>query len=420
MLRQPVLRSARRDPAMPGKFLVPSDGRRADFAAPLLRRTACACGGSCPRCAGRLPPGLPLSQPGDALEREADQMAERVLRRAVPDATSAMTTTNAATPALPGPAAAEAVGEVLRSPGTPLDGELRAWMEPRFGHDLAAVRVHTDAVAARSARAVNALAYSAGEHLVFADGQYRPATDSGRALLAHELAHVVQGRAAGLPRLLRSVASWSNCPDGVNSAPDDARLALATVDARAAEIAANAAALLGAQPPAAETLAAFEARFGLPPEVRGGFLNRLTGRVRPDHDTALGEELRILARRYSLVAGLLAQPIQYVCAGDPASIARARVPNCEAFAWSRRGSGSMVLCPGFWDEIADDDSRSAVVLHESVHILWGRNNPPERGEIRDRTASGPGGAYVNAHCYDELAAALMGTGTPRVRCTPPA
>ena len=129
MLRQAVLRSAGRDPAMLGKFLVPSDGRRADFAAPLLRRTACACGGSCPRCAGRLPPGLPLSQPGDALEREADRMAERVLRRAVPDATSAtsaMTTTNAATPALPGPAAAEAVGEVLRSPGTPLDGELRA------------------------------------------------------------------------------------------------------------------------------------------------------------------------------------------------------------------------------------------------------------------------------------------------------
>lgn len=69
---------------MRGKSLVPSDGRRADFAAPLLRRTACACGGSCPRCAGRLTPGLPLSQPGDALEREADRMAERVLRRAVP------------------------------------------------------------------------------------------------------------------------------------------------------------------------------------------------------------------------------------------------------------------------------------------------------------------------------------------------
>ncbi|WP_288130443.1 DUF4157 domain-containing protein, partial [Accumulibacter sp.] len=152
---------------------MPSDGRRADFAAPLLRRTACACGGSCPRCAGRIPPGLPLSQPGDALEREADRMAERVLRRAVPDATSATNAANAAIPALPGPAAAEAVGEVLRSPGTPLDGELRAWMEPRFGHDLAAVRVHTDAVAARSARAVNALAYTAGEHLVFADGQYR-------------------------------------------------------------------------------------------------------------------------------------------------------------------------------------------------------------------------------------------------------
>src|SRR6266481_6002155 len=52
------------------------------------------------------------------------------------------------------------VHEVLRSPGQPLDAATRAFMEPRFGHDFSRVRVHTDAKAAASARAVNALAYT--------------------------------------------------------------------------------------------------------------------------------------------------------------------------------------------------------------------------------------------------------------------
>jgi hypothetical protein len=65
-------------------------------------------------------------------------------------------------------------------------------MGSRFGHDFSAVRVHTDAQAAASARAVNALAYTVGKDVAFAAGQYAPATDAGRQLLAHELAHVLQ------------------------------------------------------------------------------------------------------------------------------------------------------------------------------------------------------------------------------------
>ena len=65
-------------------------------------------------------------------------------------------------------------------------------MEPRFGHDFSQVRVHRDAQAAASARAVNALAYTVGRNLVFGAGQYSPATDAGQSLMAHELTHVVQ------------------------------------------------------------------------------------------------------------------------------------------------------------------------------------------------------------------------------------
>jgi hypothetical protein len=85
-----------------------------------------------------------------------------------------------------------AVGDVLRSPGQALDPAARAALEPRFGHDFSRVRVHADSAAAESARAVNALAYTAGPHVVFDAGRYAPATSEGRKLLAHELTHVVQ------------------------------------------------------------------------------------------------------------------------------------------------------------------------------------------------------------------------------------
>lgn len=91
------------------------------------------------------------------------------------------------------------IHEVLRSAGQPLDPATRAFFEPRFGHDFSQVRVHNDAKAAASARAVNALAYTVGKHLVFAPGQYSPSTALGKRLLAHELTHVVQ-QAPGIRR----------------------------------------------------------------------------------------------------------------------------------------------------------------------------------------------------------------------------
>ena len=84
------------------------------------------------------------------------------------------------------------VHEVLRSPGQPLEAATRAFMEPRFGHDFSEVRIHSDARAAESARSVNALAYTVGRQVVFGPSQYRPGTESGDNLLAHELAHTVQ------------------------------------------------------------------------------------------------------------------------------------------------------------------------------------------------------------------------------------
>jgi Domain of unknown function (DUF4157) len=88
------------------------------------------------------------------------------------------------------------VHDVLRSPGQGLDARARAFMEPRLGQDFSRVRVHTDAQAASSAQAVNALAYTVGHHVVFGAGRYQPHSEDGRRLLAHELTHVQQAATA--------------------------------------------------------------------------------------------------------------------------------------------------------------------------------------------------------------------------------
>jgi GH24 family phage-related lysozyme (muramidase) len=100
------------------------------------------------------------------------------------------------------PAVPPIVHEVLGSTGHPLDASTRAFMEPRFGHDFSRVRVHTDARAHASARAVNALAYTVGQDIVFAGGQYAPGTPHGKKLLAHEMTHVLQqSGSAGTPQM---------------------------------------------------------------------------------------------------------------------------------------------------------------------------------------------------------------------------
>jgi outer membrane protein OmpA-like peptidoglycan-associated protein len=84
------------------------------------------------------------------------------------------------------------VHEVLRSPGQPLDAQTRNFFEPRFGRSFNNVRVHADESSEKSARAINAEAYTVGNQIVFDSGRFAPGTAHGKKLLAHELAHVSQ------------------------------------------------------------------------------------------------------------------------------------------------------------------------------------------------------------------------------------
>jgi hypothetical protein len=171
---------------------------------------------------------LTLNIPGDIYEQEADRVSEQVTSMSEPQLQrgggyndghpkprneqadhAPLQTKRVQTNDIGELSAPPIVNEVLRSPGQPLDPSTRAFMEPRFGHDFSQVRIHTDERAAESAQAVNALAYTAGRHIVFGNGNYSPVTVAGKRLLAHELTHVVQ-QTSSAPALMRQSAPPSD------------------------------------------------------------------------------------------------------------------------------------------------------------------------------------------------------------------
>ena len=104
--------------------------------------------------------------------------------------------------------APEPVRRVLGTAGSALDARTRDALAGRLddGHpspafDLGQVRVHTDDVAAGAARSLRARAFTVGTHIGFAAGAYQPGSAGGRALLAHELAHVGQQVRDGRPAI---------------------------------------------------------------------------------------------------------------------------------------------------------------------------------------------------------------------------
>jgi hypothetical protein len=358
------------------------------------------------------------------------------------------------------------VHEVLRSPGRPLGPAARAFFEPRFGQDFSGVRVHTDPRAAASAEAVGALAYTVGRHVVFGAGQYAPGTAAGRRLLAHELAHVVQQRpAAGTPRRVsppsdpleraaedmaravvdgqrlpparasetatptlarRILRSTTHCPAGTNGATADPLQDLGDRDDMARDFtsslaqslhseAGNVRAGLGFTDSDLED--AYEARFGLPNAEGKGFLNRLTGQVRPTEEVALSEELEIMSRRFGLLSRLFSQFISYRCIGGRANFAGCAPPHCNnVFAWSCAGIGAIFLCPDFWDttqldSVQSDEQQAGILAHEAAHINF--------ADIGDTTLRGPGRNFRVAECYASLIADTFGFPSPVAPCPAP-
>ena len=159
-------------------------------------------------------PRLKIGAADDPLEREADAVAQRVMSAPEPSlpspasgkgvagegkhaqtpqanliqtkASAASTATTQASPQV------ESSLNSLNSGGAPLDTATRAFFEPRFGQDFSQVRIHTGGNAAQMNESLNAKAFTLGNDIAFAPNQYSANTSTGRELLGHELAHVVQ------------------------------------------------------------------------------------------------------------------------------------------------------------------------------------------------------------------------------------
>ncbi len=93
-----------------------------------------------------------------------------------------------------GAQATQSPASVMQSLGTgsTLNGSTRSKMESAFGTNFSNVQIHTDSHAANLSGSMNARAFSVGNHIAFASGEHKPGTLIGDALMAHELAHVVQ------------------------------------------------------------------------------------------------------------------------------------------------------------------------------------------------------------------------------------
>lgn len=170
----------------------------------------CGCGGDSAMAedemSGRatVQPSLAISTPGDPYELEADRVADQVMRMPDPSFSGLRIRRLDARPLVNRTCASCAARDAERGDlssvvtrgtsggGQSLDEGTRSFMESRFGRDFGHVRVHTGGGAAESARSIKALAYTVGSDIVFGAGRYSPHLDSGRRLIAHELAHTVQ------------------------------------------------------------------------------------------------------------------------------------------------------------------------------------------------------------------------------------
>ena len=127
--------------------------------------------------------GMAVSRPGDPYEQEADRAAEQITQML----------------------------EERTSEDVALDRRPR--QEGRADCDFSRVRVHTDAPAAQAAQALNAAAFTVGQHIVFGANQYEPSTIAGRSLLAHELTHTVQHPGATFPMAQRRLIATGSQAD---------------------------------------------------------------------------------------------------------------------------------------------------------------------------------------------------------------
>ena len=80
----------------------------------------------------------------------------------------------------------------VKGTGQPLSAFERAFFEPRFRADFSNVCVHSEPEAANTATAIDARAFTVGNHIAVDGGEYNFQSLHGKQLMAHKLTYVLQ------------------------------------------------------------------------------------------------------------------------------------------------------------------------------------------------------------------------------------
>ena len=134
---------------------------------------------------------LEMTSPQDAEEIEADDMANAIVSGGKIKRKISHGSTGSSGIAV----SSQMEGQLsrLQGGGRQMPAGLQNMMENGFGRDFSQVSLHTDSDAVSMSSSIHAKAFTLGNDIYFNQGQYSPDTSEGQRLLAHELAHVVQG-----------------------------------------------------------------------------------------------------------------------------------------------------------------------------------------------------------------------------------
>ncbi|NEU10433.1 DUF4157 domain-containing protein [Flavihumibacter sp. R14] len=134
--------------------------------------------------------------------------------------------------------------------GNVMDSATHNFMSSRIGVNFSSVKIHSDNIAVRTNRELNARAFTVGDNIYFNEGEYQPHTNDGKRLLAHELTHVMQQNGMIHTKLIQRKChedtnpskTVSDCPEGATDIGRQPQDQPNTLDARANAIIATATA----------------------------------------------------------------------------------------------------------------------------------------------------------------------------------
>jgi hypothetical protein len=365
--------------------------------------------------AGVIQPKLRVGQPNDKYEREADQVAEQVMR--MPEEQVFAISTGPAKLQRKCAACASGHGycskcveeeeeiQAMRGGGQPLPSSVRAFFGPRFGVDFSGVRIHQGAEAASLAKAIDARAYTVGRDVAFDNGQYSPYTTEGKKLLAHELTHVLQqgGKRTSIQRLVRDTMV-KDCNKDSAEASSDPVNELRQAEQKAFELLVTALEKINSAEnqyqeavseyfvPKLDELEKFSDAYWVARHLRKAFgLNPNKMRTWENLRTIRRRLMKALQEISSVVYEYVCCKQGTCCEQDPllCDIADLNCKPSDRSAYTTdQDRNRIVLCSKFWKTPKE---RGLTIIHEVLHLAF-------IGLITDK----PSPAFHNAHNYEKF------------------